>query len=64
MTEPSASSITDEVLRCMSRLTLTAGALNVAANTLTINDGSSVVGGSLTSGATGTVNVRISLGAG
>src|SRR6185369_17091749 len=37
-------------------LTLTAGALNVAANTLRIDDGSSVVGGSLTSGATGTVN--------
>jgi hypothetical protein len=37
-------------------LTLTAGALGVGANTLTINDGSSVGAGSLTSGATGTVN--------
>jgi predicted outer membrane repeat protein len=37
-------------------LMLTTGALNVAANTLTINDGSSVGTGTLTSGAAGIVN--------
>jgi predicted outer membrane repeat protein len=37
-------------------LTLTTGALGVANNTLVINAGSSVVGGSITSNSTGTVN--------
>jgi predicted outer membrane repeat protein len=37
-------------------LTLTSGALGVGTNTLNINNGSSVGAGSLTSGATGTVN--------
>jgi predicted outer membrane repeat protein len=37
-------------------LTLTAGALGVGTSTLVINDGTSVGAGSLTSGATGTVN--------
>ena len=37
-------------------LTLTAGALNVGTSTLIINNGTSVVAGSITSGATGTVN--------
>ncbi len=36
-------------------LSLTAGALNVATHTLTINDGTTVGTGSITSGATGTV---------
>ena len=37
-------------------LTLTTGALGVGNQTLTINNGSSVVGGSITSNPTGTVN--------
>jgi len=37
-------------------LSLTNGALNVSSNTLVINNGSAVTSGTLTSGATGTVN--------
>ncbi|HEY6232461.1 MAG TPA: hypothetical protein VIW64_14460, partial [Pyrinomonadaceae bacterium] len=40
----------------LNALTLTSGALGVGTNTLTLNGAASATGGSLTSGATGTVN--------